>query len=51
MVRVLWMLSSNINNEGVDEPASLKEAIVRHEWPEWKMAMEREYNSLIENGT
>ena len=45
------MLSSNIDNEGADEPRSLKEAMVRHDWPEWKMAMEREYNSLIENGT
>ena len=51
MVRVLRMLSSNVDNEGADEPKSLKEAMARHDWPEWKMAMEREYNSLMENGT
>ncbi len=50
MVRVLRMISSNVDNEGVDEPASLTEAMARHDWPEWKMAMEREYNSLMENG-
>ena len=50
MVRVLRMLNSNIDNEGADEPASLKETMARHDWPEWKMAMEREYNLLIENG-
>ncbi len=51
MVRVLGMFSSNVDNEGADEPASLKEAMARHDWPEWKMTMEREYNSLMENGT
>ncbi len=45
------MLSSNVDNKGVDEPASLKEAIVRHDWLKWKMAMQREYNLLIENST
>ncbi len=51
MVQVLRMLSCNIDNEEADEPVSFKEAITRHDWPEWKMAMEREYNSLMENGT
>ncbi len=51
MVRVLRILSSNVDNEGADEPASVKEAMVRHDWPEWNMAMKREYNLLIENGT
>ncbi len=51
IVWVLWILSSNIDNEGADEPASLKEAIARHDWSEWTMAMEREYNSLMENDT
>ncbi len=51
MVRVLCMLSSNVDNEGPDEPASLKEAMARHDWPQWKKAIEIEYNSLMENGT
>ncbi len=34
IVPVLRMLSSNVDNEGVDEPASLKEAMSRHDWPE-----------------
>ncbi len=51
MVLVLCMVSCNIENEGANEPASLKKAMTRHDWPEWKMAMEREYNSLMENGT
>ncbi len=51
MVQVPCILSSNIDNRGANEPASLKEAISRHYWPEKKMAMEREYNLLIKNGT
>ncbi len=51
MIRVLCILSSNVDNEGPDEPASLKEAMARHNWPEWKKTVEIEYNSLIENGT
>ena len=34
MIRVLCILSSNVDNEGPDEPASLKEAMARHNWPE-----------------
>ena len=34
IVPVLRMLSSNVDNGGVDEPASLKEAMSRHDWPE-----------------
>ena len=45
------MLSSNIDNEGTDEPASLKKAMACCNWPEWKIAIEREYNFLMENGT
>ena len=45
------MLSSNVDNEGADELATPKEAIARHDWPEWNMAIERKYNSLMENGT
>ncbi len=51
MVRVLRTLSANVDNEGPDEPANLEVAMSRHDWPEWKKAMESEYNSLIENGT
>ena len=45
------MLSFNVDNEGENELATLKEAMARHDWPEWKIAMEREYNLRIENGT
>ena len=34
MVRVLGTLSANVDNEGPDEPAALKEAMSRHDWPE-----------------
>lgn len=51
MVRVLRMLSFNVDNEGVDKPASLKKAMARHDWPQRKMAIERESKSLIEDGT
>ncbi len=44
------MLSSNINNEGANEPVSYKEAMVRHNWPEWRVAIKWEYNSPIKNG-
>ena len=51
IVRVLRMFSSNMDNEGADEPTSLKEPMAWHDWPEWKIAIERKYNSLIENST
>ncbi len=51
MVRVLCILSSNIDNEGPDELASLKEDMGRHDWLEWEKAIEIEYNSFMENGT
>ncbi len=34
MVRILCIFSSNVDNECPDEPASLKEAIARRDWPE-----------------
>ncbi len=34
MVHVSCILSSNVDNKGPDELASLKEAMVRHDWPE-----------------
>ena len=51
MVRVLRTFIANVDNERPDKPATLEEAMSRHDWPEWKKAMESEYNSLIENGT
>lgn len=51
MVRVLRTLSANADNEGPDEPATFEEARSKHDWLEWKKAMESGYNSLIENGT
>ena len=43
------MLSSYIDNEEADESPSLKVVTLRHNWLEWKMAMERKYNLFIEN--
>ncbi len=34
-----------------DDPTSLDDAKRRDDWPKWKEAMEKEYFSLIENGT
>ena len=51
MVHTLRMLESNVNNEGDDEPNSLKQAMHRADWPKWKEAMQVEYDSLIENET
>ena len=34
MVRVLQTLSANVADERPDEPATLKEAMSRHDWPE-----------------
>ncbi len=51
MVCVLGILSSNEDNKGPDEAASLKEAMARYDLPEWKKTIEIEYNSLMENGT
>ena len=40
-----------MDDKSLDEPASLKEAMARHDWSEWKKAMEIEYNLLMKNGT
>ena len=45
------MLANNIDNEGPDEPLSLKEAIARPDWPKWMEAMKTEIESHTENGT
>ena len=46
----MYTLRANVENDGLDEHATLKEAISRRDWPEQKKAMKTEYNSLIENG-
>lgn len=51
MVWVLRTLGANADNEGPDEPVTFEEAMSKHDWLEWKKAMESEYNSFIENGT
>lgn len=33
IVQVLCMLNFNIDNKGIDEPASLKKAMAQHDWP------------------
>ncbi len=51
MVRVLTTLARGEDNEGPDEPLTLKEAMSSPYWEQWRKAMEAEYNSLIENDT
>lgn len=51
MVRVLATLARGEDNEGPDEPLTLKEAMSSSYWEEWRKAMEAEYDSLIENDT
>ena len=45
------MLANNVDNEGPDEPSTLKEAMSRPDWPKWFQAMESEIASHTENGT
>lgn len=45
------MLSSNIDNKRADKPVSLKKTMAQPDWPEWKIAIKRKYNFLIENDT
>ena len=40
-----------MGNKSPNEPASLKKAMAKHDWPEWKKAMEIEYNFIIESST
>lgn len=51
MVRILATLKMGGGTGGPDEPATLKEAMKRSDWPKWKEAMDREYASLIKNKT
>ncbi len=47
MVRVFRTLSANVDNEGPDEPASLEEAMSRHDGSEWKKAMKASTSLLL----
>lgn len=51
MFCIVWMLSCNMDNEEADKPTTFEEAMTPHDWPEWKMAIEQESNSRMENGT
>ena len=51
MVWVFRTLSANVDNEVPDESSTLEEAMSKHDWSEWKKAMESKYNLLIENST
>ena len=51
MMKALTMLANNIDNEGPDEPLSLKEAMARPDWPKWMEAMKTKIESHTENGT
>ena len=49
MVTVLAMLTADADNADTNEPLTLKQAQVSPHWPEFKKAMQQEYDSLIEN--
>ena len=49
MVIVLAMLTASADNADTDKPLTLKQAQVSPHWPEFKKAMQQEYDSLIEN--
>lgn len=51
MVKVLAMLTEGSDTMDSDEPSSLKEAMRRPDWQNWKNAMAVEYSSLMENET
>lgn len=51
MVKVLAMLAEGSDTTDSDEPSSLKEAMKRPDWQNWKNAMSVEYSSLMENET
>ena len=50
-MRVLATLAGGEDNEGLDDPLTLKEAISSPHWDQWRKAMETEYQSLVENET
>lgn len=45
------MLERSIDNEGDDEPNTLKQVMRHFNWPKRKVSMQIEYNSLLENKT
>ena len=51
MIQTLKMLEANMDNEGNNEPSTLKQAMQRPNCPKWKEAIQAKYNSLIENET
>ena len=50
-MRVLATLAGGEDNEGLDDPLTLKEAMSSPHWDQWRKAMETEYQSLVENET
>ena len=50
-MRVLATLAGGEDNEGLDDPLPLKEAMSSPHWDQWRKAMETEYQSLVENET
>lgn len=48
---LIHALVSKAENESCDEPRTIQEAKSSTHWPEWRQAMESEYNSLISNNT
>lgn len=51
MVRIICILSANVNNKQPHKLITFEGAISKHNWPEWKKAMENKYNSLMKNST
>ena len=49
MVTVLTMLTAGADNADTDEPLTLKQAMASPHWPEFKKAMQTEYDSLVHN--
>ena len=51
IVTVLTMLTAGADNADTDEPLTLKQAMASPHWPEFKKAMQTEYDSLVHNNT
>ena len=50
-MKLLTMLANNIDNGGLDEPSTLKEAMSRPDWPKWFQAIKSKIASHTQNGT